>query len=338
MAQPATILDVPGGDTVRFGTQLVNFATAGNLIAEDIQFTKGTRSVALPDIVGRDSSAAYSSVKGEGTMTLQLKSVTSTVQYGDLGNLVLSNASTMPFIVIGTSEVYVQNGAAKIQITFTEWLSFSSVPQLTIYDGSFSPRACSPLVYVAHNLPVAAKAIVVRQQWCCLGTQFASGGLNDPGPTIEGTSTWLVNESEPEDQGSGGMVKWWKTWASLPANWTEIVYEPKTYQIARYTYDITPFKIREAAVTSYSLLTRADCVHSYYFDTSNAPGVAKVPQVQAIQFNGIASVSDFSTGFPTIFQDGQTFFDKNVGHYTVMSCSVEAYLGKMIHVRVVSGT
>lgn len=121
MAQPATIIDAPSGDTQRHGSQQVTFSSAGTLVAEDISYRKGLRALRTTDQVGKPSKAAYVPEWGDGSMTIQLKNSTTRVQVGETGSFLDTDGSTaIPFIVTEVGVEYRQNDITKVPIKIAE--------------------------------------------------------------------------------------------------------------------------------------------------------------------------------------------------------------------------
>lgn len=121
MAQPATLIDAPSGETQRHGSQIVTFSVAGALVCEDIDYRKGTRALRSTDQVGKPSKAAYVPDWGEGTMTVQLKSATTRLTAGETGSFLDTDGSTVvPFIVTQVGVRYTQNDTTKISINIAE--------------------------------------------------------------------------------------------------------------------------------------------------------------------------------------------------------------------------
>lgn len=121
MAQPATVIDAPSGDTLRHGSQKVTFSTAGQLICEDISWKKGFRSLRNLDEVGKPLKAAYVADWGEASMTVQLKTSTTKIALGETGSFLDTDGSTaIPFIVISVGAEYKHAEITKIPITVAE--------------------------------------------------------------------------------------------------------------------------------------------------------------------------------------------------------------------------
>lgn len=121
MAQPATVIDAPGGDTQKHGSQTVTFSVAGALICEDISYRKGSRALRSTDQVGKPLKAAYVPEWGDGSMTVQLKTATSRVTFGETGSFFDTDGSTaIPFIVTEVGVEYRQNDTTKVPIKIAE--------------------------------------------------------------------------------------------------------------------------------------------------------------------------------------------------------------------------
>ncbi|MEY2500587.1 MAG: hypothetical protein QOI07_921 [Verrucomicrobiota bacterium] len=121
MAQPATIIDAPSGETQKHGSQQVVLSVAGTLTAEEISFRKAMRGLQSTDEVGKPFKAAYVAGWGEGSMTLQIKSTTTIVTLGETGAFLRTNGTTvMPFIITEVGDEYRQNDITKIPVKITE--------------------------------------------------------------------------------------------------------------------------------------------------------------------------------------------------------------------------
>lgn len=121
MAQPATLIDAPSGETQRHGSQEVVLSLAGVLKAEEISFRKAMRGLQSTDQVGKPYKAAYVPGWGEGSMTLQIKSASTIVTLGETGAFLRTDGTTtMPFIITEVGDEYRQNDITKIPVKITE--------------------------------------------------------------------------------------------------------------------------------------------------------------------------------------------------------------------------
>jgi len=124
MPQPSTVIDAPASQTVRHGSQLVTFSTAGQLVAEEITYTKGSRALDQMDEMGKPSKSAYVTTKGTGSMTIQLKTSTTRIAFGETGSFLDTDGATaIPFIVTEVGPRFNQAEATKINIAFSEDLN-----------------------------------------------------------------------------------------------------------------------------------------------------------------------------------------------------------------------
>lgn len=128
MAQPATIIDATGGETVKHGSQTVVFTLiiggTSTLVCEDITYSKDTRAIDQQDELGKPSKSAYVAIKGEGSMTVQIKTSSTRLTAGATGSFLDTDGSTsIPFIVTKCGPKFTQNEAAKINISFVEKLN-----------------------------------------------------------------------------------------------------------------------------------------------------------------------------------------------------------------------
>lgn len=121
MPQPSTVSDVPASNTVRLGTPIVTFSTAGVLIAEAVRYTKGTRAIQQMDQDGKPLKASYVTVWGEGSMTVQLKNASTRIAAGEtLSFLDTDGSTTIAGIVTSIGPTWQHDGATKIEINFAE--------------------------------------------------------------------------------------------------------------------------------------------------------------------------------------------------------------------------
>lgn len=126
MAQPATIIDAPSSTTVRHGSQTIVFSggASGTLVAEDIDYKKGTRALDQNDEMGKALKAAYVPTKGTGTIMVQLKSATTQIAVGETGAFLNTDGSTsISFYVIDIGTKYAQNEVVKVTLTIAEKLN-----------------------------------------------------------------------------------------------------------------------------------------------------------------------------------------------------------------------
>lgn len=124
MAQPSTIIDAPSSTTVRHGSQVITFSTAGALVCEEITYTKGSREIDQNDEVGKPLKQALVATKGSGSMTVQLKTSTTRIAFGETGAILDTDGSTsISFYVKEVGPKFTQNDAIKIQINIVEKLN-----------------------------------------------------------------------------------------------------------------------------------------------------------------------------------------------------------------------
>lgn len=129
MAQPATILDVPVGETVKHGSQLVVFTPPGggatqSLVCEEIDYKKATRALDQMDEVGKANKSAYVSTKGGGSMTVQLKTATTVLTAGYTGVFTLTDGSTtVSFIITECGPKFTNSDTTKLNLNFAEKLN-----------------------------------------------------------------------------------------------------------------------------------------------------------------------------------------------------------------------
>lgn len=120
-------VDAPAGTSVRFGGQIFDFGGGKILLAEDIDYRKGFRSVDFVDINGIAKASVYASVKGIGSATLQLSGPTTSVVPGEAFGFDWSDAgqpnSRLSCIVTEVGLRQQVMDTIKLVIQFAEYLN-----------------------------------------------------------------------------------------------------------------------------------------------------------------------------------------------------------------------
>lgn len=338
MPQPPTITDVPAGEVVKLGCQILTFPSQGPLVAEELTFTKELRSAEFPDAVGRDTRAAYSTKKGTGTAVVQFKAAGAVIGAGETFTFVYQGGFTILCIITSVGNVFTQNGAAKIPITFAEYMDGSILPKSVFYDGSVGNAfAITPLRVRAYNVPGSPiQTFVGIQRFCQLGTSWQSSALGSAGPTIEGQATVLVDELETEDAGAGGMITRDLVWAMKPFSWQQAVSVAKNYQIANYTWTAPSGPVLAMGLAGYTQTIKGTATYDYYFDSAAVGTLPTVPTLMLVNLFGSQVLTDAGTGFPQGSYPFGTGYTNNYG-ISFISGSIEPYIGKMMVRKLIYG-
>lgn len=345
MSQPATIIDAPLGQTVKHGSLQITFNSAGVLIAEDIQFEKGSKGIEFQDAGGPTYKAAYSTNKLTGTMTVQFNSAASGVLNGDSFSL-----SGIPMLVTSIGQVFTQNGAAKIQVQFVEKMSAAVFAQPNIYDGEFYANQVANNAQVtpvgnfiwSHPIPYLTGALVVKQKFVQHINGWAEQQLNTNYPG--NGSLYLVEESPLEDTGVAGLVTWWRTYATKPSSFTIPVHVAKNYQGASYVVHDSPggpATFEDAGIVSWSGIIKGSMRHDYYLDSSSVPALPTMPILMPVRYFGSQQLTDLGSGFPTqVYTGGNGHTIVGYGNNfssSYISATIEPYMGRMMCVKTITG-
>ncbi len=337
MAQPSTIFDVPGGQAVRIASQEILMGDGQVLVAEDIQWNKGFKTLDLSDADGIGRISAYSSTKGIGSMTVQLKTVTSTLKAGDNGQFVIANATTVPFRITSTSEVYTQTGAAKIRIEIAEWVSFSPIAQVFQGEGNLTvPFPCGNLRY-SRPIPDDNGHVVIKQKFAQYRVNWFPQNLGTA--PYFGGAYYLVEETELEDSGVAGVVTWDRVWATLPSSRQEPVSVAKDYQIAQYTWNGSG--ILDQGILGYTQTIRGTMNLDYFLYGFQMGNLPTKPTLMMARLFGSNVLSDAGTGFPTqqyYFNGSPVFtgYSSNYGN-SFISGVIERYMGTIMVRKLIYG-
>lgn len=323
MSQPATIIDAPLGQTVKHGSFVIPFNSAGNLICEDFQFEKGSKGIEFQDAAGPTYKAAYSTTKLTGSMVVQFNSAASGVLNGDSFSF-----AGIPYLVTSIGETFNHGGAAKIQVQFVEKLSQAVFAQPNIYDGEFYANHVANNAQVtpvgnfiwSHPIPLVTGALVVKQKF----VQHINGwaeqqiGTNYPG----NNSLFLVDESPLEDTGVAGLVTWWRTWATIPPSYIERASVTKTYKYVLKAYNPSPPNaLTDANIVSQPKTVKGDITYNFSRDP-NALSIGRPPDVSIVTIGGTRSIWR-TDGFP---DNGNTNIDSN-DFYCLVSGEMSLWMG-----------
>lgn len=339
MPQPPTINDVPAGQVVKIGSQLVTFPSepTGPLVCEEIMFTKEMRSADFTNDLGQDARAVYSTKKGTGTLVAQFRTAGAIIGAGELFTILYQNFVTIPCIVISVGNVFTQNGAAKIPITFAEYLDASVLPKSRVFDGAVGNSfATTPHQVKAHNVPGSnQQCFIVKQRFSQLATSWVSTALGALGPVIEGQQTYLVDELEPEDVGVAGMQVRDVVWASKPSQWQQSVSVAKNFQRALYTWNGSN-QLTGQGLGGYTQTIKATATYDYYIDSASVGSLPTVPTLSLVNLFGFQQLDDGGTGFPITQYPFGTGYANNYG-ISFITGSVEPYIGKMMVRKLIYG-
>lgn len=336
MPQPATINDPPVGEIVKHGSQIVGFSLAGNLIAEDIQWSKGFASVDFPDHSGASQpgvikSAAYSATKAIGSMTVQVKTASTIIFPGEFVTFFHQGFGNIKFLVTNVGVAYTQNGATKIPIQMAEWFVDSTLPQINTYDGDFSAKACGPIRY-SRPIP-QSDALLYRQKFRQLRSTWTRLNMNTPGPL---GGSFLVEETELEDAGVADVVTWDRVYSTIPSSWSMPVNVTKNYQAAQYIFILPTGPVTSQNMVGWSQSIKATMTHNYYINAASVPNIQGLPILLLIPYPGGPVLTDVGTGFPTQFYPFGNGFSNNFG-VSFISATIEPWLGAMMVVKTIQG-
>lgn len=336
MAQPATIIDAPGSDTVKHGSQVVTFPSQGPLICEEISFSKEMRSAEFTNEFGQDARAAYSTKKGTGSMVVQFKGVGAVIGVGEFISFLYQGGFTIGCIITSVGNVFTQNGAAKCLVNFVEYMDGSILPKTRVFDGALGNSfAMNPHQVKAHNVPGSnQQCFIVKQRFCQLATSWVSTGLGAFGPVIEGQQTYLVDELEPEDVGVAGMQIREVVWASRPSQWQQTVSVAKNFQSG--VYEWTGTTLNYQGLYGYTQTIRGTATYDYYFDSASVGSLPTVPTLSLVNLFGKQVLYDGGTGFPTQSYPFGTGYGNNYGT-SFIAGSIEPYIGKMMVRKLIYG-
>lgn len=340
MPQPNTILDVPTGTTVRHGAFIAHFNLAGDLVCEECEFDKGFKEIILPNESGVDTYTAYSAGKGKGRMVVQLKTSNTVIFPGE--TVILKNTGPSPItnnadvlcIVTRVGARYSNQGITKIELEFAEQLTGAALPQISVYDG-FSPvdgapaRAVGPIRY-SRPIPFSEGAFLMKQKYA----QHISAWHPIPPnfPYSPGSALLLVDETELEDTGVGGIVTWDRVYANVPGGRTEKGTCVKTYKYLVITYTPPNGPLLSAQVVSQSRTVPCDIIWNYSTNPDAANmGIGVVPDVSVV-FNPPFALEVVTTGgFP--FNIPPSGGGNNNNYYNFVSGEKGLYMGKIYYTK-----
>ncbi len=122
MAQPSTITDPASGEVVKFGSQKCTFATAGALIAEEIDYKKPMTTHLVRDENGKCYKAIHVAEElGKGTMTVQVKAAGTKITIGDSTTFLDTDGTvSYPVYVTELGVKYSNGDVTKIPISISE--------------------------------------------------------------------------------------------------------------------------------------------------------------------------------------------------------------------------
>lgn len=245
MPQPPTISDVPSGQIVKHGTPIVTFNLAGQLIAEDVQWSKGFASVDFADYTNDSSGgnpgvikrSAYSATKGLGSMTVQVKDANTVIFPGEFVVFAHTGFANLKFIVTNVGLAYTQNGATKIPIQMAEYLAESPLPQIIALDGPFAQGTpqeflpCGPILFSRPLMIDGNNVLMYRQKFAVFRPFWQALPANHQ--SLPGF--YLIDETELEDTAVAGVVTWDRLYSQKPPNYSERGSIMKTYKTLFFT-------------------------------------------------------------------------------------------------------
>lgn len=339
MPQPPTIIDAPASTTVFLGSQLINFPTAGILIAEDLTFTKPLATADFTNQYGQDDKAAYVTKKGTGSMTVQFKTAGMVMGAGELFTFLYQGFATITCVITSVGNVFTQGGAAKCPLTFSEWLDTSPLPQLSVYDGSFATATPTGEFRLSRPEPRDPYIYLTKQEHCQLRATYQSPAVN----TTSGPGgAFFVEDSELVDT-LGGVVKFDRTWVSIPPNLPigGGLFARRRYDQGSFakTYK-TIFKqwtngvISAVSIAARTETIKADIFTDYYLLGENIPALPGVPDA-AVNSVGIFIWVDNVNGFP--YNPALNSPPNTNNFYHFLSGSIDVWMGGIYVRRTVYG-
>lgn len=326
MPQPLTINDVPAGEQVVHGSQKITFGAAGQLIAEEITFNKPVRSIDFPNssiaIAGSDNHSAYSTQKGIGTAVIQMKGQLTVLGIGDTFNFNHPGDVQIPCFVTDVGAAYTQGGIRKIPIKFAERLTLSPISKLSFYDGDFSTAQACGQIRVSEPIMGQPTAYLLKQQFRQRADQFAHRPALEAGPSIVGRASFLVDETELQDTGVGGIVTWDRVWATLPDFWSTLGTVTKTIKYLRTLWNGE--NMVAASVVTRTKSVRCEIQHDYSFGAAVLPPIPDV----SIYVQGTVTTIMFIDGWPVPTSGNPNSSNEA---YSFISGDIQLYMGQIQH-------
>lgn len=123
VVQPNTIIDAPGGQSVKFGSQRADFSDAGtSLLLEEFDYKKPTRTLTQYEALGRPYKQVIISDFGTGTAVVQFKAssglkILPTERFRVLDT---DGATWRYFLVTEVGTHYSNGSVTKLPIAFRE--------------------------------------------------------------------------------------------------------------------------------------------------------------------------------------------------------------------------
>lgn len=329
MPQPATIIDTPAGQQVVHGCQVITFAApAGPSVVEEINFTRGpARSITYPvegTQYGADGVAAYNTIRGTGTMVVQMKGTLSVIGVGDHFTFIHPGNVVVPCIVTDVGVVYTQNGLTKVPLSFAEDLAISPLPKLNFFDGDFeTARPCGAIRFSRPFVTGGTDSLVITQRFCQRRENWGPLALNTIGPYAGGTY-YLTEETELEDTKVAGLVEWDRVWARKPSPRAEKGSYAKTYK--KIFKQWTNGNISAVSISAKTKTIQVDIFYDYYLAGETIPAFPGVPDV-AVNSVGIFVWVDNTDGFPYNAADQSPPDSNNFYHF--LAGSLEVWKGRI---------
>jgi hypothetical protein len=193
-------------------------------------------------------------------------------------------------------------------------------------DGDFTVANPVDNLRISQMVPEAPTSLAGRQTFQQYFANRSVLALNTAGPVLQGLSSWLVEETHPQDMG-GGIAQWERVWAVLPNQWQ--VYTTVTKHLQQAVYLFNGTTLVDGTVVSFTAPMRGVVINTYYMDGSQVPSLPGLPFIQRYQYFGFAGgITDMGTGFPTTVINGQVLFWNNFAP-SFISGTIENYLGLM---------
>lgn len=345
MPQPPTIIDAPGGEIVKHGSQIVNFSLSGALIAEEIEWTKGFKSVEFGDYSNDSASgqpgviklAAYSQTKGIGSMVIQVKDANTVITAGEFVTFVLTGYPALKCLVTEVGRRHSQNGISKIPIQMAEWMSESPLPSLIALDGDFStPRVCGPILFSRPFLNAGNSVLQYSQKFCIFRPFWTALAPNSVGLS----NFYLIDETKLEDTGVADIVTWDRVYSTKPPDFVERGSAIKTIKYLQTSYTPGPPPVLQAvSVRTQTKTVACDIYWSFFLGSPNYnfpdlsdASVETIPWPTAPNGSGLYTFVLTTGGFTWSVTAG----GNNAG-YRFLSGEIGRWSGNIYFVKVIYG-
>lgn len=300
MPQPDTVIDTPAGQQVVHGSQQITFQFAGPAVAEEINFMRGPpRSITYPSEAtefGCDGRAAYSTVRGSGTMVVQMKGTLSVIGFGETFTFIHPGNVVVPCYVTDVGVAYRQGDLTKLPVSFAENLATSPLPKVNLLDGNFDTAvACGAIRFSRPLVTSGTDSLMITQRFCQRRQNWAPLAINTDGG-YGGGPFYLVEETELEDTKVAGIVEWDRIWARKPSNRSEKGSYSKTYKKLFKQWNGNG-SLAAVSIATKTKTIQVDVFYDYYLAGQTIPAFAGVPDI-AVNSVGNFTWVDNTDGFP----------------------------------------